>query len=125
MSVHGADCGDAAWVAEAREALAAHDARLSQGFDAGQHIDRLLAARANAVDGWVRKAWARCIPGDAPLALFAVGGYGRGELFPHSDIDLLVVGASDVQTAHADALSRMLALPVSYTHLTLPTKRIV
>ena len=68
MPPNGADCGDAAWVAEAREALAAHDARLTQGFDAGQHIDRLLAARANAVDGWVRKAWARCIPGDAALA---------------------------------------------------------
>ncbi|WP_233198716.1 MULTISPECIES: [protein-PII] uridylyltransferase [Luteimonas] len=106
----GADCGDAAWVAEAREALNAHDARLVRDFDAGQEIDRLLAARANAVDGWVRKAWARCIPGDAPLALFAVGGYGRGELFPHSDVDLLVVGEPDVQKTYADALSRMLAL---------------
>lgn len=101
---------DAAWAAEARAALADHDAQLAARFDDGEDVDRLLAARATAVDGWVRQAWARCVPSDAPLALFAVGGYGRGELFPHSDIDVLALAGEGAGAPHADALGRLFAL---------------
>ena len=89
----GRQVDDAAWAAEARVFLAEHDEDLARRFDEGEDIDRLLADRANAVDAHVRQAWARCIPAEAPLALFAVGGYGRGELFPYSDIDLLALAA--------------------------------
>ena len=101
---------DARWAAAARGALTTSDAELAAGFDADMDIDRLLAARACAVDAQVRAGWQRCIAGDAPLCLLAVGGYGRGELFPQSDIDLLVLAEPVAQAIHADALARFFAV---------------
>jgi [protein-PII] uridylyltransferase len=101
---------DPAWSAAAKAALAQADARLARRFDAGARADRLIALRARAVDVQVRAAWRRCIPADAPLALFAVGGYGRGELFPQSDIDLLVLAEPDAQQTWQAALARFIAL---------------
>lgn len=111
----GADAGmpdagvdDAGWAAAVRQLLAQTDARLSKRFDQGDDIDRLLALRARALDQLIRHAWSRCVPREAGLALFAVGGYGRGELFPRSDIDLLVFGELD--SAYEPALARLFPL---------------
>ncbi|MFC3717261.1 [protein-PII] uridylyltransferase [Luteimonas soli] len=105
----GAD-DEAAWLQAARDALARTDAALAARFDRGEAVDRLVADRARAIDGLIRDAWARCVPGAAQLALFAVGGYGRGELFPHSDIDLLVLADEAEQHARRDALACFFAL---------------
>ncbi|MDR2872621.1 MAG: [protein-PII] uridylyltransferase [Xanthomonadaceae bacterium] len=107
------------WADAARASLAITDGKLSRRFDHGADIDYLLALRARAVDHLIRPAWISCLSPDAPLALFAVGGYGRGELFPRSDIDLLVLGESTVQETHQTALARFFSqlwdagLPVS------------
>ncbi|MDR3214025.1 MAG: [protein-PII] uridylyltransferase [Azoarcus sp.] len=50
----------------------------------------LLHGRAALVDAAIVRLWQNChIP--ARVALVAVGGYGRGELFPCSDVDLLIL----------------------------------
>ena len=102
--------GDGEWAAQARQSLAQGDARLGRRFDQGDDIDRLVALRARAVDQLIREAWRRCVPSGAGLSLHAVGGYGRGELFPRSDIDVLVLGEPQAQQAQEAAIARLFAL---------------
>ncbi|WP_028240001.1 [protein-PII] uridylyltransferase [Stutzerimonas azotifigens] len=65
---------------------------LDQRFLAGRDIRRLIEDRAWFVDQILRNAWSRFAwSEDADIALVAVGGYGRGELHPYSDIDLLIL----------------------------------
>ncbi len=54
----------------------------------------IVATQAWLVDQLLLRAWSlhqSLIPPDGDIALIAVGGYGRGELHPASDIDLLVL----------------------------------
>lgn len=101
---------DADWCRLARAWLDASQETLGQRFDGGEAVARLLRERAQDIDSVVTAAWVRCLPDDGGLSLLATGGYGRGELFPHSDVDLLVLAEPAAQQARAPALSRFFAL---------------
>jgi [protein-PII] uridylyltransferase len=61
---------------------------------------RLVRALARHVDHTLATLWRHCaVPETATLV--AVGGYGRGELFPHSDVDVLVLLPDAVEAADA------------------------
>jgi [protein-PII] uridylyltransferase len=81
---------DTALTTRLRETARAGIADLKRRFAEGMPATELLAERARQVDALLCELWdARQLPDD--LALVAVGGYGRGELYPGSDVDLLIL----------------------------------
>ncbi len=74
----------------------------------GRSATELVPLHASVVDELLRRAWRQFFPDDtAALTLVAVGGYGRGELHPASDIDILVL-ARDEPERHGETISAFL-----------------
>ena len=81
---------DRSGIADARTRLAAAQAELARDWPERRDSLSILRGRALAVDAVLRDLW-RDAGMPAAFALAAVGGYGRGELYPGSDVDLLIL----------------------------------
>lgn len=63
----------------------------------------LVAEYTDIVDTVLRRVWESVLTNDQ-CALLAVGGYGRGELLPHSDIDVLLLTPEEINGITAGEL---------------------
>jgi [protein-PII] uridylyltransferase len=91
---------------DAQEAINCH---LDMRFDQGENIRKLIHTRARMVDCLIHYAWHQ-FPWADDISLIAVGGYGRGELHPKSDIDLLVLINNGQAKKHSQHIEQLLTL---------------
>lgn len=76
-------------------------------FDHGAAVGTLVVAYTGMIDELLKRAWHLHISSDASCTLLAVGGYGRGELHPGSDIDILILLESTADQTLVDSLSNL------------------
>ncbi|WP_266158681.1 [protein-PII] uridylyltransferase [Dyella silvatica] len=74
-----------------RQLLGDVDRALATAFRDGVDASALAQRRGESVQRIVVHVWTACLGEVSEAALFAVGGFGRGLLFPHSDVDLLAL----------------------------------
>lgn len=82
---------------------------LDNRYKQNLNIADIVKGRAWVIDEVLRIAWKfQPWPEGEDIALVAVGGYGRGELLPHSDIDLLILTRRDRNKQYQDCISGFL-----------------
>ncbi|WP_201527462.1 [protein-PII] uridylyltransferase [Psychrobacter frigidicola] len=84
---------------------------ISRALERGVNIRQLVAARACAIDELLIALFNWFELDKTDLALFATGGYGRGELSLYSDVDILLLAPNDIAvevSAKIDSLVAML-----------------
>jgi [protein-PII] uridylyltransferase len=90
-----------------REQVAAGREALRQAYLRKPEPRALLARHAQLIDRTVKAVWAQIEP-VAAAALVATGGYGRGELYPWSDIDLLVLLPRELAADERERVERLI-----------------
>ncbi|HEY8118871.1 MAG TPA: [protein-PII] uridylyltransferase [Methylophilaceae bacterium] len=92
-----------------RNRLQHQQEELRTAFQKNADTSRLLRQHCHLVDALLRDIWQQSTM-DSQLCLIAVGGYGRGELFPYSDVDLLILLPDGADVAVSNSVETLIGL---------------
>ena len=110
-----------------RQLLERGQHELQQRFRDDEPVEALVRARAAFIDRLLQGLWRTLLHAESAdrLTLAAVGGYGRGELHPCSDVDIMVLTPESlsegerVQVAHYVAFLWDIGLAVGHSVRTI------
>ncbi|MBF0471252.1 MAG: [protein-PII] uridylyltransferase, partial [Gammaproteobacteria bacterium] len=92
-------------ISAVRSRLATVQDALAEAFAKGADIESLVATRSAVIDHLLISLWHQLTDHQwQEHALVAVGGYGRGELHPHSDIDILILLRQEPTSAQQEVI---------------------
>ena len=92
------------------EWLAQINEDISRALERGANIRQLVEARACAIDSLLIALFKWFELDKTDLALFATGGYGRGELSLYSDIDILLLSPDEIGADASSKIDKLVAL---------------
>lgn len=93
-------------IASFKQLISTETKHIGTRFKPDRSVTALLSARSQFIDKLLSCCWRHFLGKQAEtMALIATGGYGRKELFPHSDIDILILATAADKENHQEALS--------------------
>ncbi|OTG66440.1 [protein-PII] uridylyltransferase [Acinetobacter silvestris] len=70
--------------------------QLQESFDLGHPVREIVCTRSDAIDEALIFLWNHVGLNQSNLSLFAVGGYGRREMLPYSDVDIMILSEDEL-----------------------------
>lgn len=83
--------------------------QLQDSFDHGQNIRDVILTRSNLIDEALQFLWRHAELDQTDLGLFAVGGYGRREMLPYSDVDIMILSQDEISAEQENLISTFIS----------------